>query len=105
MDKSQILAKFSADPDRYYTVELFGNEGFERRACRTCGRYYWSADPGMLECPDHDPNTYSFIGQPPTGVRLDYTEAWKRIEEFFVSQNHTSIPRYPVVCRWRDDLY
>ena len=105
MDKSQILAKFSADPDRYYTVELFGNEGFERRACRACGRYYWSANPGMLTCPDHDPDTYSFIGQPPTGVRLDYTEAWRRIEEFFVSRNHTSIPRYPVVCRWRDDLY
>ena len=105
MDKSQILARFSADPDRYYTVELFQNKGFERRSCNTCGRFYWSANPDMAECPDHDPETYSFIGQPPTRTRLDYTEAWKRIEEFFTSHNHTSIPRYPVVCRWRDDLY
>ena len=25
MDKGQILAKFSADPDRYYKVTLFDN--------------------------------------------------------------------------------
>ncbi|MDO7697512.1 MAG: alanine--tRNA ligase, partial [Nitrosopumilus sp.] len=27
------------------------------------------------------------------------------VEEFFVKNNHTSVSRYPVVCRWRDDLY
>ncbi len=105
MDKSEILAKFSADPDRYYTVGLFGEKGFERRACRVCGRFYWSARPEMDTCPDHDPRMYSFIGRPPTRARLDYTEAWRKIEGFFTSNGHASIPRYPVVCRWRDDLY
>lgn len=104
VDKSQILARFSADPDRYYTVELFKEKGFDRRSCRVCGRFYWSTQQ-MDTCPDHDPRMYSFIGQPPTSKRLDYTEAWKKIDEFFVANGHTSIPRYPVVCRWRDDLY
>jgi len=30
MDKKEILSKFSADPERYYKVKLFDNEGFER---------------------------------------------------------------------------
>ena len=105
MNKSQILKKFSAEPDRYYTVELFSEKGFERRACSVCGRFFWSMDPDRDRCPDDGADTYSFIGDPPTKRRFDYTEAWRRIEEFFVSRNHTSIPRYPVVCRWRDDLY
>lgn len=105
MDKAQILSKFSADPNRYYTVDMFAEHGYERRPCHTCRRFYWSANPDTIHCPDHDPDTYSFIGQPPTSIRLDYTQAWNHIEEFFVSHNHTSIPRYPVVCRWRDDLY
>ena len=37
--------------------------------------------------------------------RFDYTQSWKEVESFFVKNNHTSINRYPVVCRWRDDLY
>ncbi len=56
-------------------------------------------------CPDCADDTYSFIGEPPTSKRFDYTESWKQVEEFFVKNNHTSVNRYPVVCRWRDDLY
>lgn len=105
MNKAEILAKFSARPDRYYTVRLFGEKGFERRACVQCGRFYWSMDPGRQTCPDDEPEGYAFIGNPPTPKRFDYTEAWQNIETFFVNNGHTSIPRYPVVCRWRDDLY
>jgi alanyl-tRNA synthetase len=56
-------------------------------------------------CPEDADDTYSFIGDPPTTKRFDYTEAWKQVEEFFVKNGHTSVSRYPVVCRWRDDLY
>ncbi|MGI0093831.1 MAG: alanine--tRNA ligase, partial [Nitrosotalea sp.] len=56
-------------------------------------------------CPDHMENSYSFIGDPPTNKRFDYTQAWKEVESFFVQNNHKSVGRYPVVCRWRDDLY
>lgn len=105
MDKSQILKKFSSKPDRYYTVDLFAEKGFERRACSVCGRFFWSMDSSRDRCPDDGLDTYSFIGEPPTTKRFDYAQAWKQIESFFVSNNHTSIPRYPVVCRWRSDLY
>lgn len=105
MDKAQMLASFSREPDRYYTVETFTDRGFNRRSCRTCGRYFWTLDQDRVDCPDHGADTYSFIDDPPTSRRLDYTESWRQIESFFVDNGHTSIPRYPVVCRWRDDLY
>ena len=105
MDKKEILSKFSADPERYYKVKLFENEGFERKSCATCKRFYWTIDGNRVNCPDHSDDTYSFIGNPPTKKRFDYTQAWKEVESFFVKNGHTSVNRYPVVCRWRDDLY
>jgi alanyl-tRNA synthetase len=62
-------------------------------------------DSGREFCPEDADDTYSFIGEPPTAKRFDYTQAWKQVEEFFVKNGHTSVSRYPVVCRWRDDLY
>ena len=105
MDKKEIVSKFSADPERYYNVKLFENQGFERKSCLTCKRFYWTIDENRTNCPDHSDDTYSFIGNPPTTKRFDYTQAWKEVESFFVKNGHTSVSRYPVVCRWRDDLY
>jgi len=105
MDKKEILSKFSADPERYYKVKLFDNEQFERKSCTICKRFYWTVDENRVNCPDHSDDTYSFIGNPPTKKRFDYTQAWKEVESFFVKNGHTSVNRYPVVCRWRDDLY
>ncbi len=105
MDKNQILKEFSADPDRYYKVKLFEEQGFVRKGCTKCGRFFWTLDANRTLCPDDGTDTYSFIGEPPTTKRFDYTQAWKQVEEFFVKNNHTSVSRYPVVCRWRDDLY
>ncbi|MGH1520866.1 MAG: alanine--tRNA ligase-related protein, partial [Nitrosopumilus sp.] len=105
MDKKEILKEFSSDPDRYYKVKLFEEQGFTRKACIKCGRFFWTLDSERNLCPDDGNDTYSFIGDPPTSKRFDYTQAWKQVEEFFVKNNHTSVSRYPVVCRWRDDLY
>lgn len=106
MDKGEILKEFSSDPDRYYKVRLFEDKGFERKACTRCGRFFWTLDSERTLCPEEAaPDTYSFIGDPPTSKRFDYTQAWQQTKEFFVGNNHTSVGRYPVVCRWRDDLY
>jgi len=105
MDKKEILKTFSADSDRYYKVKLFEEQGYERKSCSRCGRFYWTIDSNRNNCPEHSDDTYSFIGNPPTQKRFDYTQAWKEVESFFVKNGHTSVNRYPVVCRWRDDLY
>lgn len=105
LDKSEILKEFSSDPDRYYKVRLFEDRGFERRSCIKCGRFFWTINSNRNTCPDDSEDTYSFISDPPTSKRFDYTEAWRQTECFFTENGHTSVNRYPVVCRWRDDLY
>ncbi len=105
MDKAEILAKFSAEPDKYYKVNLFEEQGYQRKTCPTCGKFFWTIDENRNNCPEDSDDTYSFIGDPPTLKRFDYSQAWIEIESFFTKNGHTSVNRYPVVCRWRDDLY
>jgi alanyl-tRNA synthetase len=102
LSKKELANLFSSNPDRYYRVSLFDRMGFNRQKCNICGKFFWS----MVErtfCPDHE--KYSFIGKPPTRKRLDYVNAWKEVREYFSSNSHAIIRRYPVVCRWREDLY
>ena len=68
-----------------------------------CEKFFWTLDNSRDFCPDHE--NYSFIGKPPTNKHLDYVNAWKETEKFFRAQNHEIVRRYPVVCRWREDLY
>jgi alanyl-tRNA synthetase len=102
LGKKELESLFSSDPDRYYKVPLFDKVGFNRQACSRCGKFFWSM-VNKESCPDHE--SYGFINNPPTSKRLDYVHAWKEIESYFRSNNHAIVPRYPVVCRWRDDLY
>ena len=77
--------------------------GFARRKCGSCEKFFWTLDGGRQFCPDHE--NYSFIGRPPTKKKLDYVGAWKETEKFFHGNGHSVVRRYPVACRWRDDLY
>ena len=103
--KEALKAKFSADYKRYYLVDLFKREGFVRKKCQNCGRYFWTLDPERKRCDDQPCSPYSFIGDPPTSKKLDEVGSWKSIERFFVNNRHASVKRYPVVSRWRPDLY
>lgn len=103
--KEALKSKFSADYKRYYLVDLFKREGFVRKKCESCGRFFWTLDETRKRCDDQPCSFYSFIGDPPTRKKLDTIEAWRTIERFFVRNGHTSIKRYPVVARWRPDLY
>lgn len=102
MGKKELSALFSANPDRYYKVALFDKVGFRRHKCILCGKFFWSLVDRAV-CPDHE--AYGFLGSPPTSKRLDYIDTWKEVETFFGSNGHAIVNRYPVVCRWRDDLY
>ncbi|MDQ4074114.1 MAG: alanine--tRNA ligase-related protein, partial [Thermoproteota archaeon] len=102
MNKSELLSFFSSDYERFYKVSLFDHLGFNRQSCSICGKFYWSLSIKST-CPDHE--DYSFIGNPPTSRKLSYVESWKEIKRFFEKNGHKVINRYPVVCRWREDLY
>ena len=102
MEKHSLLSLFSSNPDKYYKVSLFDEKGFKRQSCKLCGKFFWSINE-RHSCPEHD--NYSFIGDPPTSKRLDFVNTWKELSSFFGKNDHHIIQRYPVVCRWREDLY
>jgi alanyl-tRNA synthetase len=102
MEKQSLLSLFSSNPDKYYKVSLFDEKGFKRQSCKLCGKFFWTINDRQ-SCPEHD--NYSFIGDPPTSKRLDFVNTWKELSSFFKKNDHHMIQRYPVVCRWREDLY
>ncbi len=103
--KAQLQERFSKDYEKYYLVDLFKRKGFVRKKCANCGKHFWTLEPERTRCDDQPCSPYTFIGDPPTDKRLDYVGTWKKIEEFFRDNGHTIVPRYPVVARWRPDLY
>lgn len=103
--KEELREKFSSDYKRYYYVELFKEQGFTRKKCESCGKFFWTLDNSRKRCDDQPCSPYRFIGNPPTSRKFDRISAWREIEDFFVKNGHTSIKRYPVVSRWRPDLY
>jgi alanyl-tRNA synthetase len=103
--KEALKARFSADYKRYYLVDLFRREGFVRQKCENCGKYFWTLDAERKRCDDQPCSPYTFIGRPPTSKKFSYVDTWKAVESFFVKNGHASVKRYPVVSRWRPDLY
>jgi alanyl-tRNA synthetase len=103
--KEALKARFSADYRRYYLVDLFEREGFVRKKCESCGKYFWTLNGDRKRCDDQPCSPYSFIGDPPTSKRFGYTAAWKNVADFFARNGHAIVKRYPVVSRWRPDLY
>ncbi len=102
MDKKELIKKFQGDWEKYWKVSLFEEQGWIRKKCKICGRYFWTLDPDREICDDHG---YRFIGDPATSKRMDYVKTWREIENFFVKNGHESIPRYPVICRWFPGLF
>ncbi len=103
VSKEELRKLFARDWKKHYRTEFLVEKGFVRKKCEKCGRAFWTLDPDRRVCADSTCVEFDFIGR--KGKKLGYIETWREIEKFFVKRKHTSIPRYPVVARWRDDLY
>lgn len=88
-----------------YEVEVFKEEGFIRKKCIKCGRYFWSLNPDQELCSDQPCVEYGFIGNPPKARKLDKREFRGTFLGFFEKNGHSIVRRYPVVARWREDVY
>ncbi|MGC8993380.1 MAG: alanine--tRNA ligase [Candidatus Aenigmatarchaeota archaeon] len=104
VEKKEILKIFQKEPEKYWKVSIFEKEGFKRKICPICGKGFWSLED-REHCPDPEcGEEYGFI-ENPIAKKMSYIEIWKKMEDFFVKNGHTSIPRYPVLARWREDIY
>ncbi|MDI6820359.1 MAG: alanine--tRNA ligase [Candidatus Hodarchaeaceae archaeon] len=88
-----------------YRVALFKDEGFHRKRCETCSRTFWTLDPNRKTCGDTPCDEYAFIGRPPIRRRYNLFQMESAFLKFFEMHGHTVINRYPVVARWRDDIF
>jgi alanyl-tRNA synthetase len=86
-------------------VALFKEEGFHRKRCKSCGRIFWTLDEGRETCGGTPCDEYSFIGNPPIRKAHTLKEMEGKFLKFFERRGHTVIKRYPVVARWRDDIF
>ncbi|MBN2518050.1 MAG: alanine--tRNA ligase [Candidatus Altiarchaeota archaeon] len=105
LTKDVLRKEFAKNWKDYYGVEMFRREGFVRKTCKSCGRAFWTLDQERDICGDSPCKDYEFINNTKTKGKWDYIETWRLFEKFFTKNGHASIPRYPVVDRWRPDLY
>jgi alanyl-tRNA synthetase len=83
--------------------------GYSRARCTKCKAYFWRHSETRQTCGDSNcEGKYSFIGNgiSKDGSKMTYADAWKSFEGSFTTARIpcTSIERYPIVARWRNDV-
>lgn len=103
--KTRVKPEFHKNFGKYYPVESLSSIGFSRKVCFKCGRGFWS----MVERDFCDEPAcsggYRFIGEKITRKPFAYKQAWDEYVKVFSKWDYVPIKRYPVVCRWYDELY
>jgi len=91
-------------PEEEYKLKSLIRKGYKRRKCKKCGCFFWSIDE-REDCGESPCASYKFL----EGGMGSYTPELKVIREgfltFFEKRGHKRIDPYPVVARWRGDLY
>ena len=91
-----------------YSVPFFKEHGYFRKLCPKCGKYFWTQNPSQETCGEASSEEcafYTFINNPPTKKSYSLREMREVFLSFFEKRGHTRIKPYPVVARWRDDIY
>ncbi len=102
LNKPSLRKEFAKKPEEYYAVELFKREGFSRHTCKICAKNFWATEETQ-SCKDSSHTQYSFFREKPRPIR--YCDFWNDFAGFFKRNGHEEVKRYPVVSRWRQDLY
>jgi len=95
-------------PEEEYRVPFFDEYGYFRVMCPNCKEYFWTQNPDQRVCGEATPEgcaEYTFINSPPTRERHSLGQLRERFLSFFEKNGHERVKPYPIVARWRDDLY
>lgn len=91
--------------EEYEDITYFNENGFFEKNCGKCGKTYWTRDAERETCGDSPCDHYSFIGKPIFSKPMTLAEMREYFLRFFEERGHTRVEHYPVVARWRDDIY
>ena len=95
-------------PAEAYQLPFFRQEGFVRKHCPKCGEWYWTQNEAQETCGESSSDEcgfYTFINNPATKKSFTLPEMREAFLSFFEKNGHTRIKPYPVVARWRKDIY
>ncbi|MCW4007430.1 MAG: alanine--tRNA ligase [Candidatus Bathyarchaeota archaeon] len=95
-------------PAEEYALKFFKEEGFIRKLCPGCGEYFWTQNAEQETCGESSSDgcaCYTFLKNPPTRKSYSLPEMREAFLSFFEKHNHMRIRHYPVVARWRNDIY
>ncbi len=88
-----------------YEVNFFKEGGFERKTCPVCKVPFWTTNPDQKTCGEAPCSTYKFLEGRSWQKRFLTYEMREVFLRFFEKRGHGRVKRYPVVARWRDDLF
>ncbi|MCS6769600.1 MAG: alanine--tRNA ligase [Candidatus Caldarchaeum sp.] len=88
-----------------YRLDFFLSNSFVRKQCKICGEFFWTLDAVREDCGESPCVEYSFLEKPYAAVSLTVREARQRFIDFFVERGHAPVKPYPIVARWRTDLF
>lgn len=92
-----------AETGSEFNLSFFRDNGFMRKKCQKCHKYFWTLDPGRKTCGDPPCDSYSFIGNPAGKGPMSIDDVRSSFFDYF-HKDHTLVKPYPVVPRWRDDV-
>jgi len=95
-------------PEKEYSLPFFKEAGYVRKLCPKCGEYFWTQNPDQKTCGEATSEgcaSYTFIDDPPTKKSYDLREMREAFLSYFEKHGHVRIRPYPVVARWRADIY
>jgi len=101
--KEEFRAKASKAPDKYYATSVLKEEGFARKSCSNCKRFFWSVNEGNVCGDPACSGGFRFVVDSPAKEKMDYIQSWKKFAAHFKKLGYEPIKRYPVAARWRQD--
>src|SRR3989441_4282424 len=91
-------------PESEYEVDLFRTQGFHRLQCTSCKKFFWTLGDHSV-CGERPCQEYDFIGNSPFKKRLTVRAMREDFLSFMEANGHTRVRRYPIVARWREDVF
>ncbi len=91
--------------EREEVIGYFTNNSYHRKICAHCGKVFWTLDVKRETCGEIPCDPYSFIDNHPTSRKYTLQEMREEFLSFFEQLGHKRVKRYPIVARWREDVY
>ncbi len=91
--------------EKEFAVPFFRENSFQRKKCVCCGSHFWTQRPDQTLCGDSPCVEYSFIGNSPAKKAYSVHDMRELFLSFFEKNGHTRIRPYPIVARWRNDVF